>query len=375
MNFEMSEEQRMLTDSLHRYLRDQYGAEVRRSVSRGSGAFRQEAWTALAEMGILGLCIEPEYGGYGESAAAAMLVQHELGRELVSEPVTPSAVMAAAVLQRYGTSSQKEGWLPAIAEGRLIVTLAHLEPGQRYAQEPVATTAKKNADGFMLNGSKTLVWHAGVSNAILLLAQLDASNETAMFFVPAGTHGLSCVVYPTVDGMCAGDVSLSDVAVPLTARVGADVSGHAVLQWGLDHGIAALCAEAGGVMEHVIELTSEYLKMRQQFGVPLGAFQALQHRMADMLIQKELAISMAHVAAQALSDSDQQERSRKLSAAKYMMAKAARYVGQQAIQLHGGMGMTEELVVGDYFKRLMALGSLLGDGGWHLNRYGELMTA
>lgn len=374
MDFELSDEQRMLSESLRRYLDDAYGFEHRRALSRLGGAFSRDTWRVLADMGVLGLTVDPAHGGFGESPSSQLVVQLELGRALVLEPVTPSAVMATAILQRHGSEQQKAQYLPSMAAGERILTLAYLEPGARHEDDEIGTTAQTIDGGYLIHGHKTLVWHAGVADALLVTARLT-DGRTSLFMVPTSAVGLRIKVYPTLDGLRAADLMLDHVRVDEQALVGAPGDGQIALAHGLEHGIAALCAEAAGAMERLIELTGEYLRTRQQFGKPLGSFQALQHRMADMLVQKELALSMAYVAAQALDEPGGLQRRRMLAAAKFMMAKAGRYVGQQAVQLHGGMGMTDELAVGDYFKRLTMLDSLLGDSDHQLSRYSELLEA
>lgn len=375
MDFTYSEEQRMLADSLRRFIDAEYGFEARRKSARRGGSLDRAVWNSLAEMGVLGLTIDGEYGGFGEGATSQLVVQRELGRGLVLEPVTPSSVMAAAVLGAYGSAAQKQDWLPAIAAGERIVTLAYLEPGTRYRPEAARASASRSGGGYVLNGTKSLAWHGEAADAFLLTARVAGSDEIALFLVPRDSAGLSVTGYPTMDGLRAADVKLADVAVPADALVGQPGDGLAALDLGLSHGIAALCAEAAGAMEKLIEITAEYLGTRQQFGKPLAAFQALQHRVADMLVQKELAMSMAYVAAQALDEADPAQRRRMLSAAKVTVAKAGRFVGQQAVQLHGGMGMTDELAVGDYFKRLTMIDPLLGDSDYHLQRYTQVMAA
>ncbi|MDF3839393.1 acyl-CoA dehydrogenase [Cupriavidus basilensis] len=375
MDFNYSEEQQMLADSLRRFIDTEYTFDKRRKTARGGGGMDRAAWAQLADMGVLGLTVPAEYGGFGESAASQLVVQRELGRGLVLEPVTPSAVMAAAVLNAHGSNAQKAHWLPAIATGQRVVTLAYLEPTTRYRLETARASAERKGDGYIINGNKSLAWHGEAADAFLLTARIAGTNELALFLVPRDAAGLTVRGYPTMDGLRAADLVLQNVAVDTTAVVGDAADGLTALLHGIDHGIAALCAEAAGAMEKLIEITAEYLRTRQQFGKPLAAFQALQHRMADMLVQKELALSMAYVAAQALDESDPAQRRRMLSAAKVTVAKAGRLVGQQAVQLHGGMGMTDELEVGDYFKRLTMVDVLLGDSDYHLQRYGEAMAA
>lgn len=370
MDFELTDEQRMLADSLRRYLQEQYTFERRRRIAREGGGFDRAAWSALADMGVLGLGIDGEYGGFGEGPASLAVVQHELGRALVLEPVTACAVMAAAVIGRHASAAQKARLLPAIAQGSCIVTPAWLEQGGQ-----AQTRAHRSAEGYVLSGRKTLVWHGGQADALLVTVIVEQDDEPSMFLVERAAAGVTTNAYATLDGMSAADLILDNVAVPFDSRIGDEGAGREALQDGLDYGVAALCAEAAGAMERLIEITAEYLRTRQQFGRPLGAFQALQHRMADMVMQKELAISMAYVAAQALGEDDAAGRDRKLAAAKFMMAKAAQFVGREAVQLHGGMGMTDELMMGDYFKRLTSLTVLLGNGDHHLARYAALLEA
>ncbi|KND54891.1 Acyl-CoA dehydrogenase family protein [Candidatus Paraburkholderia kirkii] len=228
--------------------------------------------------------------------------------------------------------------------------------------------AERNGEGYVPDGRKSLVWHGEVADALIVTARIAGGSEIGLFMVPRNAKGVTTTGYPTMDGLRAADVALDGVKV---AADGLIEGGLSALQHGFDHGIAALCAEASGAMERLIEITAEYLRTRQQFGKPLGAFQALQHRMADMLIQKELGLSMAYVAAQALDEPDPRERTRRIAAAKVTVAKAGRYVGQQAVQLHGGMGMTDELDVGDYFKRLTMFDPLFGDSDYQMSRYEE----
>lgn len=374
MNFHLTDEQKMLTQSLRRYLDTEYSFEARRKISRGHGAFRRATWEALAEMGILGLRVDAAHGGFGESAASMMLVQHELGRALVLEPVTPSAVMATAILQKFGTEAQCAEWLPAMARGERIVTLAYLEGHQRMSDGSISAVAALTSDGYALSGAKKLVWHGEAADAFLVSAKVGDGGQ-ALFIVPSKAPGIEMTGYPTFDGLRACDVEFRNVALPHESRIGNVGSGQAALESGIQHGIAALCAEAGGAMERVVEMTTEFLRTRVQFGKPLASFQALQHRMADVLIQRELGTSMAYLAAQALDETDANQRRRMLAAAKYIMAKAARFVGQQAVQLHGAMGMTDELALGDYFKRLAAMEAQLGDSDAQLATYAELLVA
>ena len=370
MDFNYSEEQRMLAESLRRFIDNDYGFERRRAASRSATGRNARVWESLADMGVLGLHIEPQHGGFGEGAASLLVVQRELGRGLMSEPVIPSAVMAPAILQAHGSAAQAEEWLAAMAQGRSILTVAYLEAHSRFDPAAVRTRARRVDGGYVLDGRKCLAWHGEAADALIISALLEGTEGLTLFLVPTqGSAGLSITGYPTMDGHRAADVALSGLVLGPDAVVGLPGQGLAALQLGLDHGTAALCAEAAGAMEKVIELTGEYLRTRKQFGVALGSFQALQHRMADMLVQKELALSMAFVAVQALDEPDAAQRQRMLAAAKHTAAKAGRFVGQQAVQLHGGMGVTDEMAVGDYFKRLTMIDPLLGDADYQLDRF------
>lgn len=373
MDFTYSDEQQMLADSLRRFVDTEYTFQKRRQRSREGGAFDRAIWSSLAEMGVLGLTIDAEYGGFGEGAASRLVVQRELGRGLVLEPVVPCAVIAASALAAYGNEAQKQTWLSAIASGEKIVCAAYLERDSRYRTDAVNAVAKVSDDDYVLNGKKSVVWHGEAADALLVTARIEGTQDIALFIVPRHASGVMHTAYPTMDGLRGADFSFEAVKLGGEALIGDASQGLDALQHGIDHGIAAMCAEAFGAMERLIEITSEYLVTRRQFGQPLGKFQVLQHRMADMLIQKELALSMAYVAAQALDEPDPKKRARMLSAAKVMVAKAARHVGQQAVQLHGGMGMTDELEVGDYFKRLTMFDPLLGDSDHHVERYCKAM--
>jgi alkylation response protein AidB-like acyl-CoA dehydrogenase len=373
MDFTYSEEQQMLSDSLRRFVEAEYPFDKRRKNARENGSFDRQIWNALGEMGVLGLTISQDFGGFGEGASSQLVVQRELGRGLVQEPVIPSAVIAPAIIGAYGSDAQKAEWLPALASGERVMALAYLEPTTRFRPETAQASAVRNSDGYVLNGVKSTVWHGGVADAYILSARVAGS--VALFIVPRNAEGLTVTAYPTMDRLQGADLSLKNVTVPADALIGSAQDGLAALQHGLDHGVAAQVASAAGAMERLISVTTEYLGTRQQFGKPLATFQALQHRVAEMLMEKEITLSMAYVAAQALDDTDPAERQRKLSAAKVLAGKAGRFVGQQAVQLHGGMGMTDELEVGDYFKYLVMTDVLLGDTDLHMERYCDAMAA
>ncbi len=373
MDLNYSDEQRMLADSLRRFLNTEYSFEKRRESINSQESFDPAAFSALADLGVLGLSIPSQYGGFGEDASTEMLVQKELGRALVLEPVIASSVISSAILEKFGSEPQKEHWLTAVAQGNAIVSPAYLESNSRECTTAKGARYKRDGEHYVLSGHKCLVWHGCVAHAFLVSAYDDAKNAHSVFLIPSDAAGISKQSQPTFDGLRSTEITLNNVSADLHALVGKEGSGAEILDFGIDRGIAALCAEAAGAAERLLEITVDYLKTREQFGKLLATFQSLQHAIADMAVQKELAISMAYVAAQALSEPDELSRQRMLSAAKVTVGRAGRFIGQRAVQLHGGMGMTHELAVGDYFKRLTAIDQLLGSNDYHLQRFSEAM--
>jgi alkylation response protein AidB-like acyl-CoA dehydrogenase len=365
MDFSYSEEQRQLADSLRRFTEERYPIDARRKAVRNPDGFSRDAWRTYAEFGVLALTIASDHGGFDGNATDTFAVQFEAGRALLPEPLIPSAVMAAGLIQRFGTGAQRQGWLPAIAEGREIMTLAYQEPDSRYDFARPSTVARAQDDGFVIDGRKTHVWHGEAAHSLIVSAWNSAAQGVSLFVVPASAAGVSVRAYPTLDGERAAEVTFQSVRVPHGAMLGDGARGEAMLEAALELGIAASCASSAGAMERLIEMTAEYLRTRKQFGQALGRFQALRHRVADMLVQKELALSMAHLAASAIDETDIVERRRMISSAKLIVSRAARFVGEQAVQLHGGMGVTAELAVGDYFKYLTAASLRLGDADFH----------
>jgi alkylation response protein AidB-like acyl-CoA dehydrogenase len=358
MDFIYTEEQRMLADSLRRLV-DQAWTFPQRRARQTAGALDRRAWSALAELGVLGLNISQDFGGFGEVPASLLPVHLELGRGLVSEPVIPSAVMGAALIDACGGAA-RDRWLPPIAAGEAIVSVAYQEPGRRYDTDPQDCRAAETAEGWRLDGAKHLVWHGAAASAWLVSAR-GADGRAVLLAVPADAAGVRVTDTPTLDGARCARLDLDGVALPPDALLAQGEAAENALAQALQWGTAALCAHAAGAMERLLEITVEYLKTRKQFGQPLAAFQALQHRLAEMLVAKELALSMAYVAVAALTEPDAAQRRRMIASAKLEAARAGRLVAQMAVQLHGGMGMTDELEVGDYFKRLTVVDPLLGD--------------
>ena len=368
MDFSYSQEQRMLTDSLRRLMTDNWSFAQRRTRQK-AGVMDSQSWQSLSELGVAGLLVPDSLGGFGESPATMLVVHQELGRGLVSEPVIPSAVMAVTLLAHCDNETLKARWLTAHAQGEAILTIAWQEQGERYSLRPLCTHATATSAGYVLNGRKTLVWHAGAANALLVTALLD--GEMAIFAVDRSIAGVSLADYPTMDGARAATVSFENATIQTDQLIAKGSKAQALMGLALDFGVTALCAHACGAMDYLTQATIQYLKTRKQFGQALASFQALQHRMGDMLIQQEMALSMTYVAAMGLAQQDAAERSRLVSMTKVEVAAAARAVGENAVQLHGGMGGTDELEVGDYFKRLTYTDLLLGDTNYHLQRMQE----
>lgn len=373
MDFTISTEQQMLMDSLRKFIESSYTFQRRREVARRQSGFDRETWSALADMGVQGLRIPARHGGFEESALSALLVYRELGRGLVAGPFIPSSIMAAGLLQACANEAIKEQWLPAIASGEKIVVPAYQEAGGRYHLHSIRTRATEGAGGIEVSGAKQLAWSGAAAHAFIVSARIGEGEQFGLFLVERDEAGVQVADYPTMNGEGAADIRMESVRLAPSAMICAGGEALGVLGRAVDSGIAALCAHAAGAMERLVELTGDYLKNRSQFKQPLAAFQALQHRVADMLVQQELALSMAYVAADAAQVQDAREAMKMISAAKIVCARAGRFIGQQAVQLHGGMGMSDELEVGDYFKHLTMVDVLLGDTDFHMTRYARLM--
>jgi len=369
MDFSYTEEQQMLLDTTRRLIAERCGFETRQRNRQSPEGYSREAWQSFAEIGLLALNVPEADGGMGGGPIETMLVCNAIGEGLLLEPYLSSAVIATQAIARLGSPAQRARWLPQLADGSLIAVLAHDEAGTHHQPMNVLASATRSADGWRLQGRKTLVHHAAAAGLILVSARIagGAGDELGVFAIAAGSTGLGLQHCATVDSQRAADIELDALIVPDSARLGGDA--RASLQATLDHALAALCADAFGALGRILAATIEYSRSRVQFGVPIGSFQALQHRMADMLMQVEQARSMSYLAASACDDPDPARRSALLSAAKALIGQAARFVGQQAVQLHGGMGMTDELPVSHYFKRLLAFELRMGSTDLHLERY------
>ena len=371
MDFSFNDEQRMLLDATRRFIAERYDFEHRNRVRASAEGWSREVWAQLGELGLLAINIPEEEGGIGAGPVGTMLVGNAIGEGMLLEPFWSSAVVATQAIVLLASPRQRSEWLPALASGESIAVLAHEEARTRFEPMDIETRAVAEGDGWSISGRKSLVYHAPAAN--LLLVSARAGGELGLFAVPAGAAGLSLRACTTVDEQRAAEILLDSVHVAADARLGGDA--REGLQAVLDYGLAALCAEAFGAMDRLLAATIGYSRSRVQFGAPIGSFQALQHRMAEMLMHLEQARSMSYLAASRCTDPDPAARRAALSAAKALMGQAARYIGQQAVQLHGGMGMTDELDVSHYFKRLLAFELRCGETGQHLERYRKQLLA
>ena len=376
MNFEFSDEQRQLHETVDRFLSEQYDFDKFRAVNASREGWDRGTWKGLADLGVLALSVPVEQGGLGFGPMETLAMMGACGRSLILEPVLSSAVIATALLKAHVREPAAADLLTAMGSGERIAVLAHFEPASRFDTRWVETQAMRDGDHYLLNGHKAVVMHAGTADVLLVSARTAGSDGDAagisVFRIPRDTTGVRLDSYATIDGQRAADVYLNDVAVPADSLLGAEGAALTHIDAALDAGLAALCADAVGVMQALVDATVQYVQNRQQFGTPIGSFQALQHRIADMLINLEQARSMSYLAALRCDDANVDGRRRALSAAKAVVGQAARFIGQQAVQLHGGMGMTDELIVSHWFKRLTAAEILFGDSDSHLQRFAAL---
>ncbi len=376
MDFDLTDEQRLLRDSVDRLLADHYGFAQRRGYLAEPERHSKAMWERYAELGLLGLPFAEEYGGFGGGAIETMLAMEAFGRVLALEPYLATVVLSGTALRLAGSEAQQAEILPQVAEGRMTLAFAHGERQARYDLNDVLTTAKANArGGWVLDGAKSVVVHGDNADQLIVSARNSGErgdpDGISLFLVDANANGLARRSYPMRDGTRAAEISLSGVEVAGDDLLGMPGKGLPVIERVVEAGIAAVAAEAIGAMAAMHAMTLEYLKTRQQFGKPIGQNQALQHRSAEMLIALEQGRSMAMLAAMMVDEADPEERARNISMAKVGVGQAARFVSQNAIQLHGGIGMTEEYAVGHYFRRCMVIEHLFGDTAHHLSRIAD----
>ena len=375
MDLTPSDEQRLLRESADRFVNETYTADHRRRVASDPLGFSAEIWKQFAELGWLALPIAEAHGGLGGGAVEIGILMEAFGRGLVSEPYLSTVVIGAALISECGTDAQKQALLPKIADGSLVLAFAHSERQARFDLADVRTAAKKTPDGWRLDGSKTAVLDGNAAGQIIVSARVDDGSgkpgKLCLFLVPQGTRGLASRDYPRLGGGRACNLELNGVQLPADALLGDGSDALPAIEAVIDRAMAALGAEAVGIMQTLLDQTLEYTKIRKQFGRPLSANQVIRHRLADMAMQCDEARSMALRAA-LMADAEPVARSRAASGAKAKIGKCARFVAEQSVQLHGAMGVTEELDVGSYFKRLLAFDTLFGGSAHHYRRHAAL---
>jgi alkylation response protein AidB-like acyl-CoA dehydrogenase len=373
MDFNYTEEQQLLRDSIEKYLDKNYSFAQRHDIIASRQGMSPLVWQGLASMGLLGVPIPEEFGGFGGNGVDVALVMEAFGKALLVEPYLSTVVLAGSTISLGGSDAQRRILLPRIVDGSMKLAFGHTEPGTRHELNRVTTTARQQGGMWVINGTKSVVLHGALADLLIITARtsgaIDSAHGITLFFVNPAEQGVAGREYPTYDGMRAAEVRFDNVTISPESVIGVVDNGYPLLEAVIDRGIAAVCAEAVGCMSALQSATLEYLKTRQQFGVPIGKFQVLQHRLVDMLMQCEQARSMALLASVKVDSPDATERRRSVSAAKELIGRAGRFVGQQAIQLHGGMGMTAELNVGHYVKRLQAIDTAFGDGDLQLDRF------
>jgi alkylation response protein AidB-like acyl-CoA dehydrogenase len=376
MHFDYSEEQQLLSASVRRFVEKEYNFDVRRKIIAGEEGWSSSVWSGLAGIGLLALAVPTDAGGLGGGAVDLLSVMETFGDALIVEPYL-STVLGARMIVRVGTDAQKAALLPAIIDGQLKLAFAQTEDGARYNLGHVVTRARRAAGDYVLDGDKRIVLHAPCADRIIVSARTGGGDADAagisLFIVDAHAAGVTQRAYRTLDSMPAADITLRGVRVGADAMIAAEGTALPIIEDVADFAIALLCAEAVGAIKSANDATLAYLKTRKQFGVPIGSFQALQHRMVDMVISGEQARSMASLAcAKVDSQCDRAERQRIVSAAKIKIADACRHVAQESVQLHGGMGMTDEMKVSHTFRRLTMIAQQFGDADHHLERFARL---
>ena len=372
MDFDLSDEQRLLKDSVDRLMADRYSFAQRKTYLQQPGGWDPALWSQYAELGLLGLPFAEEYGGFGGGAVEIMLVMEAFGRALILEPYLATVVLGGTAVRLGGSEAQKSVILPAITGGSLKLAFAHGERQARYDVTDVMTTAKRNPQGWVLDGAKSVVTHGECADRLVVSARSAGERDDragiTLFLVDANAAGVARRGYAMRDGQRAAEISLSGVQVGQADVLGEVGNGMALVERVIETGIAATAAESVGAMEALHTMTLEYSRTREQFGKPIGSYQVVQHRLAEMLMSLEQGRSMAMLAAMMVEAADADERAHNIAMAKVGVGQAGRFVSQNAVQLHGGIGMTEELAVGHYFRRCMVIERLFGDTAHYLGR-------
>src|SRR6195256_2734838 len=372
MDFDLSEEQRLLKDSVDGLLTNSYDFDSRKKYLKEKGGGSRSVWANLAEQGLLGLPFSEDDGGFGAGAVETMIVMEALGKALMREPYLATVVIGGGFLRRGGSAAQKAAHIPSIIDGSKTFAFAQLEKNSRYDLHDVSTSAKKKGEAYVIDGEKFVVINGENADMLVVTARTKGgrrdTNGIGVFLVPGNAKGIAKKGYPTQDGLHAADITFTGVEVGADAVIGDPENGLALIERVVDEARTAMCAEAVGAMDESLKSTVEYLKTRKQFGVPIGSFQTLQHRAADLFVAVEQARSMSMFATMASDFDDAKERATAVAAAKVQIGKSLKFVGQQSIQLHGGIGMTQEAKIGHYFKRLTMIENTFGDTDYHLRR-------
>ena len=375
MDFTFNEEQTLIQDQVDQFVQKEYDWETRQSLSNSDLGFGEDNWKKFAELGWLGISVSEESGGFGGSAIESMLIMEAFGKGLVLEPFLETMIMSGGILDNHGSDQQKSSILePAIA-GEMQLALAYAEPQSRFNLSDVVTEAKEEGENFILNGYKSVVMNGPSAEKIILSARTSGSQMEeegiSLFIVDAASEGINRTNYKTVDGKRASDITIENLSVSKENIIGPINSGFAILDSAIDTAILAISAEAVGAMEVLYKTTVEYTKTREQFGTAIGKFQVLQHRMVDMFMEYEQCKSLLYMATMKHEEGSADAK-KAISGLKYQVGKAGKFIGQQAVQLHGGMGVTDELNVGHYFKRLTTVGTIFGNTDYHLKKYTSL---
>ena len=376
MDFSPTDEQALLRETVERFVEREYPLDVRRQLAESAEGFSRDIWTRFAEFGWLAAPLPEEYGGVGGGPVEVFILMRAFGHGLVLEPYLSTVVLGGGLLALGGSEDQKASLIPSLAEGALMLALGHVEPQSRYELADIETRAERDGAGYLLTGRKSVVFHAETADKLIVAARSAGGARDrrgiTLFLVDRSAPGMSLRPYPTVDGLRAAELHLDNVQVDDQDVLGVPDDGLPLIECVVDRCIVAACAEAVGAMDALMSATQEHLKTRTQFGVPIGSFQVLQHMVVDMYMAYELSEALTYRAALSVGDEDPRARARAAAAAKVQVGKAGRFIGQHAVQLHGGMGMTDELGVGLYFKRLSMIDTLFGNTDHHLRRFARL---
>ena len=375
MDFRFSEEQTLLGDSAGRFLRDQYGLDVRRAIIASEAGYSAEIWSQLADLGWLALPFGEDVGGLEAGAVETMIIMEAFGRSLVVEPYLANVVLTGGLIEALGSDEQRQEILPAVIAGKKMLAFAYSEPDARYDLARVRVTAEKCGDGYKLDGHKSVVLNGLAADWLVVSARTGGAHDEAegisLFLVPGDAAGVERRGYATLDSQRAAEITFSGVELGAGALLGEKDVALAPMEMAIDRATAALAADAMGAMQALNQTTVEFLMTRKQFGRPIGSFQVLQHRMTDMIMEYEQVKSLVYLATLKL-DAEPDERKRAVSAAKVQVGRSGRMIGQNAVQMHGGMGVSDELNVGQYFKRLTAIDALFGNVDYHRRRFAAL---